>query len=99
MTPTPTWPTASSCASFYNSGVGHLLLESTASAIKGVTCRTGAAAGAGRRIHFALSRIAIVQPWQRDTAGSVQIPGAVALTTHLAPFSNDYMVSDVEKVG
>lgn len=46
-----------------------------------------------------LSRIAIVQPWQKDTASSFRIPRAVALTIHLAQFSNYYTVLDVAKVG
>lgn len=52
-----------------------------------------------RRIYSVLSRIAIVQPWQKDAAGSFRIPRAVALTIHLAQFSNYYTVSDEGKVG
>lgn len=77
----------------------HLLLESTASATTGVTYRTGAAAGTGRgeSTQHSLGWL-LSSPGRGDTGGSVQIPGAVALTTHLAPFSTDYMVSDVGKV-
>ena len=45
------------------------------------------------------ARVATVHPWQQHTAGSVQKPGAVALTTHLAHFSNYYMASVVGNVG
>lgn len=63
--PAPAWPVTAFHASFYDSCARHLLVEPTATVTKGVSCRWRWAA--------ALTRTAAVPPWQRGTAGSVQV--------------------------